>query len=599
MKNLIFLLLIILLLPFCSQTAQEQQQPANEAFAAMLESYYQDGLKLFPINATFQGDNRYNDLLINSLTKTFEKELATYYNGYLEKLKVFDREKLLSEEQISYDILKWECDIALAEMQYPATLLPIDQFWTSQLMIGQLASGASAQPFDTKEDYNNWLKRLDIFVQWCDTAIVRMREGMAQDIVLPKALSAKVIPQLDAWKDGSAETHHFYLPAKNIPEEISIVDAEDIKASYAEMVDDKIIPMINRLYDFFRNEYMPTGRETSGIDVLPKGDEWYQHRIKLYTTTDMTADEIFELGKSEVARIRGEMEKVMDEVGFEGTLNAFFDYVRSKPELMPYSKAQEIIDYYTSIHDKIKPSLKKLFDLTPKTSFEVRRTEAFREVSASAEYNSGSLDGTRPGIFYVPIPNAESYNIFRGESLFLHEAIPGHHYQISLAQENEELPAFRRALWYSSYGEGWALYSESLGKELGLYTDSYQYFGMLSAEMHRAIRLVVDAGIHSKGWTREEAIQYSLENEALSEDGIISEVERYMAGPGQALSYKTGQLKILELRAKTKEILQDDFDIREFHNIVLESGCVPLTILEDKIVNWIASKNVNSESEDY
>lgn len=593
MKNLA-LIFLCALLTFCTQsTKKEEQSSPNEAFGTMLENYAEDGLKLFPINATFQGDSRYNDLLRNDLTRSFNNELSEYYNGYLNKLKEFDRASLQPEEQISYDILKWECEIALAEMQYHAGLLPIDQFWTTQLMIGQLASGSSAQPFETKEDYDNWLKRLDVFVAWCDTAIVRMKEGLEQEIVLPKSLSAKVIPQLAAWKEGPAESHHFYLPATKIPEEISMVDNEDIKATYASMVENKIIPVVNRLHDFFKNDYLPAGRETSGIGALPKGDEWYQHRIRLYTTTDMTADEVFELGKSEVACIRGEMEKVMAEVGFEGTLNEFFAHVRSNPNLMPFSDPQEVIDNFNEIHERMKSNLQELFDLTPKTPFEVRRTEAFREASASAEYNPGSIDGTRPGIFYVPIPNVESYNMYSDESLFLHEAIPGHHYQISLAQENEKLPSFRRSLWYSSYGEGWALYSESLGKELGLYTDPYQYFGMLSAEMHRAIRLVVDAGIHSKGWTREEAIQYSLENEAESEASITSEIERYMAGPGQALSYKVGQLKILELRKGAKESLGDNFNIREFHNIVLESGCVPLTVLENKIDNWVASKIAN------
>lgn len=586
-------LLVFLALSMCTPKTEQATPEPNAAFSQMLESYYQDGLKLFPLNATMQGDNRYNGQLQNELTLTFRENLKTHYSSYLKQLEDYDRSSLLPEERISYDILKWECEIALKEMDFHAGLLPIDQFWTNQLMIGQLASGAGAQPFKTKEDYDNWLKRLDVFVEWCDTAIVRMKEGIEKDIVLPKSLSSKVIPQLAAWKDGPAESHHFYLPAQNIPEEISMVDQEDIKAQYSQMVEEKIIPAVNRLYDFFQNEYLPAGRETSGIGALPKGDEWYQHRIRLYTTTDMTADEVFELGKKEVARIRGEMEKVMQQVGFEGNLNEFFNHIRSNPDLMPFDDPNEVIANFNTIHERMKPNLEQLFDLKPKTAFEVRRTEAFREASASAEYNPGSLDGTRPGIFYVPIPDVKSYNVYSDESLFLHEAIPGHHYQMSLAQENEALPSFRRALWYSSYGEGWALYSESLGQELGLYTDPYQYFGMLSAEMHRAIRLVVDAGLHAKGWTREEAIQYSLENEAESEASITSEIERYMAGPGQALSYKVGQLKILSLREQAKERLGTDFDIKEFHNIVLTSGCLPLTVLEDKIINWIASKNTS------
>ncbi len=592
MKRTSYLIIISCLLCACTpDQSSTSVLGSNDSFANMLESYYQDGLKLFPINATFQGDSRYNDLLRNDLTISFQKELKSYYDRYLDSLSMFDRARLLPEEQTSYDILKWECDIALSEMQYHAKLLPIDQFWTQQLMIGQLASGASAQPFETKNDYDNWLKRVNVFSEWCDTAIVRMRSGIQQGIVLPKSLSSKVIPQLAAWKDGSVEKHHFYSPAKNIPDGISKEDRESIEENYKKMVANTIIPVVNRLHDFFQNEYLPAGRTSSGIGVLPNGSDWYQHRIKLYTTTNMTADEIFDLGKSEVARLRGEMEKVMDQVGFEGELNEFFEHVRNKPELMPFDDPQQVIDNFNQIHEKMKSKLSRLFDLTPQTPFEVRRTEAFREASASAEYNPGSLDGTRPGIFYVPIPDVKSYNYYSDEDLFLHEAIPGHHYQISIAQENESLPSFRRSLWYSSYGEGWALYCESLGKELGLYDDPYQYFGMLSAEMHRAIRLVVDAGIHSKGWTREEAIKYSLENEAESETSIISEIERYMAGPGQALSYKVGQLKIIELRKKAEAALGDQFDIRKYHDIVLESGCVPLLILEGKVNDWIESVN--------
>ena len=323
---------------------------------------------------------------------------------------------------------------------------------------------------------------------------------------------------------------------------------------------------------------------------MPNGKELYKHLIKLFTTTDMTADEIHNLGLSEVSRISKEMIEVKNEVGFKGSLKEFFNYVRNNDTLMPFKTAEDVLKNFNSIHDRMKPQIEKMFDLKPKTKFEVRRTEEFREKSASAEYSPGSLDGSRPGIFYTPIPDATKYNTYSDESLFLHEAIPGHHYQISLTQENELLPMFRKTLWYSGYGEGWALYCESLGKELGLYDDPYQYFGMLGAEMHRAIRLVVDTGIHSKGWTREEAIQYSLDNEAESEAGIISEIERYMAMPAQALSYKIGQLKIKELRQLSQLKLGDDFNISEFHNKILESGCVPLALLENKINNWINSK---------
>jgi uncharacterized protein (DUF885 family) len=299
-----------------------------------------------------------------------------------------------------------------------------------------------------------------------------------------------------------------------MPDIFSEAERKELTQKFTDMVTNKVIPAYKSIHNFMQNEYMEAGRESSGIAEIPNGKAYYDHQIKLYTTTDMTAEKIHQLGLTEVARISEEMEKVKAETGFEGDLKSFFNYVRNKPELMPFKDPKEVIDNFNAIYKRMEPKIELLFDLKPKTAFEVRRTEAFREHSASAEYNPGSIDGTRPGIFYVPIPEVTKYNTYSDESLFLHEAIPGHHYQISLTQENEELPKFRKTLWYSGYGEGWALYSESLGKELGLYTDPYQYFGMLGAEMHRAIRLVVDTGLHSKGWTREEAIQYSLDNEA-------------------------------------------------------------------------------------
>jgi len=588
---------LLLLIPFILNGCTQQEKQSIEEkttittevipFDNFIEDFYQQGLLLNPIEATREGDNRYNHLLRNDLTIEYREELSQFYSKTLSSLKNYKKSELSKEQQISYDVLKWEASIGLESQQFWQHLLPIDQFWTTQLAIGTLASGGSAQPFNNKKDYDDWRKRVTVFTQWCDTAIINMQEGIERGVVLPRALTKKVIPQLAVWIDGPAEKHHFYLPVKNIPDSVSSEDATLIKNEYASMINLEIIPAINRLHTFFSTEYLTASRDTSGINVLPRGNDWYQFLIKFYTTTDMTADEVFNLGKSEVARLRSEMETVMSTVGFDGNLQEFFDYVRSKPELIPFKDPAEVIANFNAIHQKMKPQLSKLFDLTPKSAFEVRRTESFREASASAEYNAGSKDGTRPGIFYVPIPDITKYNYYADEDLFLHEAIPGHHYQSSLAQENDALPSFRKTLWYSAYGEGWALYSESLGEELGLYDDPYQYFGMLSAEMHRAIRLVVDAGMHSKGWTREQAIQYSLENEAEPEASIISEIERYMAGPGQALSYKIGQLKIRELRQLAEQKLGDKFDIRIFHNKVLESGSVPLALLETKILAWI------------
>ena len=557
--------------------------------STILETYYQDYLKLNPLEATFAGDSRYNDVFPNFNSKEYLAEYRAFYTKTQQTLADIDKNQLSANDQMSYDILKWDCDIALQEVAGRYELTPIDQMWSANLMVGQLASGASAQPFVTPQDYDNWLKRIEGYLAWCNSAIDNMRIGIKEGIVLPKPLIVKVIPQFADMGKGAVKDHLFYQPIVNMPADFSAEDKERLTAAYTTMVQDKIIPTYAKMATFFEKEYLPAGRSTSGIGAYANGEQLYQNRIRKYTTTDMTAAEIHELGLQEVARLRSEMEKVKKEIGFEGDLKAFFDYVRSKKELMPFTDPQQVIDNFNAIHQKMLPQLNQLFDLRPKTPFEVRRTEAFREASASAEYNQGSLDGTRPGVFYVPIPDVTKYNTYSDEDLFLHEAIPGHHYQISLQQENTDLPSFRKTLWYSAYGEGWALYCESLGKELGLYQDPYQYFGMLGAEMHRAIRLVVDSGIHSKGWTREQAIQYSLENEAESEASIISEIERYMAMPGQALSYKVGQLKILSLRAMAEEELGAAFDIKQFHNIVLEDGCVPLKILEEKVVSWVAA----------
>jgi uncharacterized protein (DUF885 family) len=557
------------------------------AFANFLEEYHQERKYYYPLEATFAGDPTYNDRLPNVLTEDYRDSLRAFYQKYQAGLRDIQTDQLDAEEQISYDILAWECDMKLTELTFPTHLMPINQFESLHLYIGQLAAGSSAQPFQTIKDYDNWLLRLQAFTEWCDTAMVNMQKGIADGYVLPRALTVKVIPQMADMAQGPVVEHLYYLPIKNMPETISEAERARLTQAYEAMIGEKIIPTFQRLQSFLETEYLPASRHSSGISDVPRGQDYYKHQIKAFTTTDISADEVFQLGEREVARLRTEMEKVKAQVGFTGDLKAFFEYVRNKPELSPFETPEEVIANFNAIHEKMKPQLKKLFDLTPKTAFEVRRTEAFREASASAEYMQGSIDGSRPGIFYVPLPDVSKYNTFSDEDLFLHEAIPGHHYQVSLQQENEKLPEFRRTLWYSSYGEGWALYCESLGQELGLYTDPYQYFGMLSAEMHRAIRLVVDTGIHTKGWTREQAIQYSLDNEAEPEESIIAEIERYMSWPGQALSYKIGQLKIRELRQKAEQQLGDQFDIRAFHNIVLESGCVPLAVLESKVERWL------------
>ncbi len=591
MKNIIILLALCATFVGCKEesTTPTIAQTEVKTLDQILEDYQEGRYQMYPWEATFAGDNRFNNLLPNFYSEEFKNEAIAFYTKVKGELSQLDDASLDDNQKLSKQILLWECNINLEGQEFPSELMPIEQFNSPILLFAQLGSGQSAQPFNTVQDYKNWLERLDAMLPIIDSAIENMKEGVTKGYVIPAALTKKVIPQLNNLITESAEQSIFYGPVANFPESFTDAQKDSLTTAYTTVINSQLSPKLQELKTYVEDTYLASSRSSSGVSDLPDGAAYYNHLIKLYTTTDMTANQIHELGLSEVARIRSEMEQIKKQVGFTGTLKEFFDHVRAKKELMPFTDPEEVIANFNAIHDKMKPQIEKLFGNMPKTAFEVRRTEAFREASASAQYNPGSLDGTRPGIFYVPIPDVTSYNIFSDEDLFLHEAIPGHHFQVSLTQENQDLPAFRKTLWYSAYGEGWALYTESLGKELGLYDDPYQYFGMLSAEMHRAIRLVVDTGIHTKDWSREKAIQYSLDNEAESEASITAEIERYMAIPGQALSYKIGQLKIRELRAKAESELGDSFDIKAFHNEILDSGCMPLALLEEKVDRWINS----------
>lgn len=556
-------------------------------FKKLTVSYFDEKNALNPLDATLNGQNKYNDQLVFEMTDSYRKKKKSFFEKYLSELQNVDTLNLSDEEKNSYDIIKWEAEVGILVLNQNANLTPIQQFDGVHLTMGQFASGESAQPFKTEKDYKNFLKRMDLYSVWLDSAMVYMKKGMDEKVVLPKALSEKVLQQFDNMITEKAEDNLFYSTIKSFPASFSDAQKETLKKEYTATISEKLIPRFQKMSAFIKSEYIPKSRTTSGIGALSKGNELYKSYVKQWTTTEMTPEEIHALGLKEVARLKSEMEKIKTQVGFKGTIKEFFDYVRNKKELKPFKKPEEVIANFEKYHATIKPNVDKLFSLQPKTAFQIKRTEAFREKTASAEYMQGAADGSRPGTFYVPIPDVTSYNYYADEDLFLHEAIPGHHFQISLQQENQALPDFRKFNWFGAYGEGWALYTESLGKELGLYRDPYQYFGMLGSEMHRAIRLVVDTGMHSKGWTREQAIRYSLDNEAESEASIISEIERYMAIPGQALSYKIGQLKIIELRKKAEKELGSKFDIKKYHQIVLESGVMPLALLEKKVNNWI------------
>jgi uncharacterized protein (DUF885 family) len=444
-------------------------------------------------------------------------------------------------------------------------------------------------PFKTVKNYDDFLGRIDGFVIYVDQAIDNMKEGIRQGVTQPKILMAKYVPQLESQLVDSVEASGFYLPILNMPDGFSEADKERLTSAYKDAIANKILPTFERLNNFMGDEYLSAARESVGLFDLPGGDAWYAHNVRAITTTDYTPEEIHEIGLGEVERIHGEMRGVMEAVGFEGSLNEFFEYVYSDPQFF-FDEPEKLIQAYRDMSARIESIAPNLFKLFPNTPFEVRRVEPFREASsAKGSYQSGSPDGSRPGIFYANAYNVGVRPKWDMTSLFLHEAIPGHHFQISLARESEGLPKFRRFGGSTAYTEGWGLYSEYLGREMGLYEDPMDLFGSLNAELWRSIRLVVDTGIHAKGWTRQQVLDFMYANSAVSETRAVSEAERFMAIPGQALAYKIGQLKILEIRRNAEERLGDAFDIREFHAQLLKDGSMPLSMLEAKMIVWVES----------
>ena len=558
---------------------------------ALYAEYWEELLELNPLQATFQGDPRYNDRLPNFLSEDYRDRSDAFTREWLEKIEAVGPEGLQGQALLSYEIFVRDARNSLEGTQFPGWMQPLNQFYNFASTAVQLGSGTSAQPFKTADDYDDWRKRASQLPVVFDQAIANMRIGMREGVVQPTALMEKVLPQLDAIIKESAEDTLFWMPVKNMPDDIPAAERERITAGYRAMIEGELMPAYRELRAFVADEYMPATRDSSGMAALPNGEAWYAYNARSSTTTDLTPAQIHQIGLDEVERIHGLIQtEVMDKVGFEGSLQEFFEFMKTDPRFQFESEAA-LLEHYRGLEAKVNAGVPALFSLTPKADFEIRPVEPFRAQSAAGgSYMRPSEDGTRPGVFYVNTYDLPTRQTWDAEDLFLHEAIPGHHFQIALQQELTGLPMFRRFGGETAFTEGWGLYAESLGKELGVYTDPYNYFGYLQNELWRAIRLVVDTGLHSRGWTREQVIAYMLENSATAETPAISETERYMAIPGQALAYKIGELKIQALRDRAEAELGDDFDIRAFHAEVLKDGSVPLEILERKIERWIAAQ---------
>ena len=570
----------------------QQPSPATTSaalLASLFNNYWDDQARLFPVLATAQGDNRYNDRLLNDQTRAFRQQQARLYRRYLNDLLNIDRARLTTDDKLSYDLFQYEMRSRLEGLRLHAWMMPFAQIYSLPTTLGQLGTGTGAQPFRTVRDYDNWLARVGRFPVWADSAIANFREGAKAAVVLPKVLVLKMVPQLQAQVVGDPARSLFYGPIAHLPASFSEADRARLTAAYQEAIATQLVPTYRKLADYLQTEYLPRARNSTGLGDVPGGAEMYRYNVRLMTTTARDPEAIYQTGLNEVKRIRAEMEAVKKQVGYKGSLSSFFNSLSNNPRFMPYKTPEEVLNAFRAIQARIAPNLPRLFGRAPKSPFEIRQTEAFRAASAAAEYNRGTPDGSRPGIFYVPIVDATKFNVTSGmESLFLHEAMPGHHYQLSLQQENTALPKFRRFGSYPAFSDGWALYCESMGRELGLYTDPYQRLGALGDEMHRALRLVVDVGLHLKGMSREQAIDYLMANEPIAEPDATAEVERYLAMPGQALTYKVGALKLRELRARYEKQLLKRFNLKAFHDEILAGGSMPLAILERHMDAWAA-----------
>jgi uncharacterized protein (DUF885 family) len=570
--------------------------PASEGerFNAWLASTWEEQLRFDPVTATAIGDERYNDRLPDFSSAAYRAEGRALNARFLKELKRFDRKRLSGQDRLSYDILLRDLKLALEGERFPGWMQPLNQFGSAPSFLAQMGSGRSIQPFRNTKDYEDWLKRMAAAPAIFDGMIANMRVGIAEGVTQPKPIMEKVLPQLAALVKGSAEDSIFWGPIAAFPDAVPVADRERLTAAYREEIGQRLLPAYARLHAFVRDEYLPRCRTTTAWAALPDGKAWYAFRVKSSTTTDLSAERIHQLGLAEVARIRGEMDAVRQQVGFQGDLHAFFAHLQSDPAYF-FTEPGQVLAAYREQQQRINALLPKLFDVFPKADYEVREVEAFRAQSAAgASYQAGTPDGSRAGVFYVNTFNLKAQPKWGTETLSLHEASPGHHFQVSIAQEIESLPAFRRFNGYVAYDEGWALYAESVGKELGLFTDPYQWFGRLNDEQLRAMRLVVDTGLHHKGWTREQAIAYMLDNSALAESDVVAEVERYMVIPGQALGYKVGQLEITKLRAEAERALGARFDAKAFHRVVLTDGALPMSVLATKVREWIVAERKRS-----
>jgi len=557
--------------------ARPAVSPPPPTLAHLVGDYERETTPYNPFTASERGQHEYDRVLANDIGDDYQRGLREICTRYRGELRQIDPSTLAVGDRLTYDVFSYRLDRCVESFAYPWTLVPVNQVgfsWPTRFPI--VGAGRGIHPFKTVQNYEDFLGRVDGFVVWMDTAIANMRRGMARGITLPRDLALRVIPQLDAQIVADPQASLFWEPIKHFPPSFDEATRRMLEAEYRHAIQDQIVPAYRRMRDFMQQEYLPHCRTTTGFGDLPDGRAWYAWAVRASTTTDLTPQQIYDIGIAEITRIRTEMATLQAEITAAGD-----------PDLPRYGSPETLLAAYGSVRTSVEATLPTLFGHLPRSSFEIRAIESFRERSMPSSYEAPSIDGSRAGVFYLNVWDArDGRTAHVSRSLFLHEAIPGHHLQMALQLENTSLPDFSRFGWYTAFGEGWALYAESLGDELGVYTTRRDRLDMLINEEFRAARLVVDVGIHDRGWTKQQAIDYLPGPRPNAE----REVERYMAWPGQALGYKIGQLKIRALRTRAQTALGPAFDVRAFHDELLGDGALPLSILEMKMDRWIAEQ---------
>ncbi|MYN27567.1 DUF885 family protein [Duganella sp. CY42W] len=570
------------------KVSAEVAASANKAVLAIADEYYDAVARFEPIGATENGDNRFDNQLGMSIAPAKRAAQFKLYRKFLQRLQAIKPYQLDVKARINYDILQYELTGLIAMERFPEQLLPLNQMDSVPVTLANYAGGEASQPIGTVKEYDAYLSRVSQMPAWIDQAIANMREGIKKGVTQPKAIMISALPQFQQLVSATPEASIYYTPITKLPAGFSDADKQRLTAAYRKTINDKVMPALVRLSTFLEKEYVPACRTSTGLGALPDGAAWYQARVANATTTTLKPDEIHAIGLKEVARIQAQFAVLGPKLGYDGPAAGLPVWVAAQPKFFPFKTEQEVQAVYHKLNDVLDTKLPLMFTLQPKAKLDLRLEPELSRATASDHYTAPAGDGSRPGVFWSVVNDPTKYGSTGMTTLFLHEGKPGHHFHIALMQELN-LPNFRKYGGNNAFTEGWALYAETLGKEMGLYDDPAQYFGHLNDEMLRAVRLVVDTGMHAQGWTREQSIQYM--KDTLGYDVVAkTETERYMAWPGQALGYKVGSLKIQELRQRAEKALGSKFSLPAFHAVVLGDGTLPLALLEDKVNHWIATQ---------